>query len=163
MEKNLALVIEANRWVGVQEQGGNNKGQLVSIFQMYLGGAQDEPWCMSFIQYCLHWIDQYFPESKHKIFPSEHCMTVWRNSPSQCRIAKPIPGSIIIWNHVGTDNGHTGIVRRPDGNYAFTVEGNTGPGKGVIREGDGVFVKKRLLQLSSKSKMQIVGFLDPWP
>ncbi len=163
MNKFQAFIIEGGRWVGVQETGGNNKGQLVSIFQRHIGGAHGEPWCMSFVQYCAYWVDQYFTESKHRLFPSEHCMTVWRNSPSVCRLTGPMEGSVVIWNYEGTDNGHTGIVRRLDGNHIYTIEGNTGDSSAVVREGDGVFVKRRLLQRSSKSKMQIVGFLNPWP
>lgn len=56
------------------------------------------------------------------------------------------PGDVIIWlyGQGPNPNGHTGIGRgqlsRATG---LTREGNTGPGKGVVREGNGVYDRER--------------------
>ena len=47
--KERLLIHEAKRWVGVTEVGGNNRGQVVEIFQKAVGGvANGQPWCMDF-------------------------------------------------------------------------------------------------------------------
>lgn len=166
--KNPILILEAFRWLGVQEVGGNNKGQVVSIFQRHLGGAHEEPWCMSFVQYCCFWVDSMdaaFRSQKakgHKLFKSEHCLTVWNKSPRECRSEAPMPGSVVIWQYGASSAGHTGIVVDVDGDVFTTVEANTGDNsKRVVREGDGVYKKVR--PLKSIGKMKIKGFLNPWP
>jgi len=54
---NRLLIFEATRWLGIQEIGGNNRGQVIRMFQRVIGRAQNEPWCMSFVQYCWHMTD----------------------------------------------------------------------------------------------------------
>jgi hypothetical protein len=164
--KNKLLTLEAKRWLGIQENGGNNKGEIVSVFQKTIGKAENEPWCMSFVQYCLFQTDNWFYELcdsdiPHELFLSEHCLTVWNESPKHCRIEKPIAGSICIWQYRGSSNGHTGIVVDVDKEIIITIEGNTSNSKKIIREGDGVYLKRR--PLKSIGKMQIKGFLNPWP
>jgi len=161
------LIHEATRWLGVQEHGGNNRGQIVEMFQRTIGRAVREPWCMSFVQYCLEKADELYSlvqndDDEHWIHGSEHCMSVWRTTDLECRIKEPRPGLIAIWRHKGTDNGHTGIVVDVDGSIITTIEGNTGTDdKTVVREGDGVRRKRRPLR--SIGSMYLVGFLDPWP
>ena len=41
--KRRLLVAEAERWIGATEQGGNNQGQIVQMFQREIGGAVGEP------------------------------------------------------------------------------------------------------------------------
>lgn len=42
------LILEARRWVGTTEVGGNNKGQLVEMWQKSVDKvAQGEPWCFT--------------------------------------------------------------------------------------------------------------------
>jgi len=57
--------------------------------------------------------------------------------------------------------GHTGIVEMAGDDYIITIEGNTGDDeRRVIREGDGVYRKKRLTRGSGALKL--VGYLNPW-
>jgi hypothetical protein len=165
------LVHEAKRWVGTKEIGGNNSGQLVELFQKAVDGkAVKEAWCMAFVQFSIINSLQYFyiankenPNTVSKaLFSSEHCMTVWNKTPVAQRRLKPEAGLIAIWNHQGTTNGHTEICTSEiyDSVYFDTVGGNTGSGSGVVREGDGVWARKR--NIHGEGTMKLVGFIDPF-
>lgn len=153
------LVKKAQSFIGVREEG-NNKGKWVEIFQKAVDGkASQESWCMGFVQYILKEIEKETKESSG-IFSSEHCMTVWAKTPDDRKLKKPEVGCIVIWNFVGTSSGHAGIVTRVAGDRMDTIEGNTGDGKGVVREGDGVYARNR--SHGGDSKMKVVGFLKPF-
>jgi len=139
----------------------------VRMFQSTIGKAEGEPWCMSFIQYCLFWVDEFVPGRAHTVYPSEWCKAVW-DKAGHARRAQPQKGYVVIYNYVGTDSGHAGIVEAHgfDGQheqepYIITIEANTSDSeRSVIREGDGVYRKKRLTRRSGR--MRLLGFIDPW-
>lgn len=161
--KNRLLALEAERWLGIQEEGGNNRGQIVRLFQSHMGGSSGAPWCMSFVQYCCHWVDRIGeiiglmePSRLHK---SDHCMTVWNNTPNRSQL--PFIGSVVIWNVQGTSSGHTGIVVGIDQKIITTIEGNTTDSSSrIVSEGDGVYKKRRPLE--SIGSLKLMGFLSPW-
>lgn len=155
---NAALINEAKKWIGVHEQGGNNNGPEVEIFQKAVDGKADSaPWCMSFLQYCIKATEKSLG-IKSNITRSEHCLTVWRNSPAGLKIKDPIPGCVVIWQHGKTDKGHTGFVTgiNSDGKL-LTIEGNTDSQTGINREGNGVF--ERIRNNGPEGDMTIKGFL----
>jgi hypothetical protein len=173
--KERLLIHEAKRWVGVTEVGGNNRGQLVEIFQKAVDGiACGEPWCMAFAQYCISAVDRTFaagfgePDActRSIIHRSEHCLTVWNNS-KELRLEKPRPGALCIWQMYqggkATSAGHVGVVVdvNNDGTV-LTVEGNTSRGNGFKREGDGVWQKQRRYLDDSAESMRVKGFLRVW-
>lgn len=166
--RNKLLMIEAQRWLGIQEIGGNNRGQVIRMFQRTIGKAQNEPWCMSFVQYCCCMVDTVYAILQerqvitHQLYPSELCSRVWERTSKSCRLEAPEPGCVVIWQYHATSAGHTGIVTHVDKSIITTVEGNTGDlTKRVVREGDGVFRKRR--PLKTIGRMEIIGFLNPWP
>lgn len=171
IKHNLAI-LEASRWIGVTEQGGNNKGQIVQMFQKTIDGvASAEAWCMAFVQSVVRNSEKYFDvvmpdkieESALKLFASEHCLTVWSKTDSKCRVKTPSPGSIVIWQHGNSSSGHTGIVLDIDlkSKTMTTIEGNTGTEDDtVVREGDGVYKRKR--SMVANGDMKVVGFLNAW-
>lgn len=151
------LLETARKYIGVRERG-HNRGPEVEKFQQAVDGkAQGEPWCMSFAQYAIKAAES-ATNTKSKVFSSEHCMTVWNRSPKELRLSKPQPGSLVIWQHGNSSKGHVGIVEKvhPDGTFT-TIEGNTGGGKGVNREGDGVYRRERTQ--NGAGNMKVVGFL----
>lgn len=169
--KHRLLLMEAHRWLGVSERGGNNSGQIVEMFQSTIGKAEKEAWCMSFAQTCMMWAENYFDAAfplkadaePLLIFKSEHCLTVWNKTPSFCRAKVPVPGSIVIWQHGNTSAGHTGIVVSVDqkAKTMITIEGNTADQDDtIVREGDGVFKRRR--SLLANGSMKVVGFLNAW-
>jgi uncharacterized protein (TIGR02594 family) len=154
--KGLALILEARKWIGTTEVGGNNKGPSVEAFQKAVDGkAQGEPWCMAFVQFCVQKV------APSLLASSEHCLTVWNRTPREQRLEVPEPGCIMIWRHKGTDQGHCGIVSGFDGVIISTIEGNTAPHRrDVEREGDGVYEVTR--SMNGTPTMDVVGWLRPW-
>ncbi|MEI6806740.1 MAG: CHAP domain-containing protein [Myxococcaceae bacterium] len=148
LSKETLLIHEAKRWVSITEQGGNNRGQLVTLFQRAAGGlANGEPWCMAFVQFCIQAVDTLVADcegstQKSLLFKSEHCLCIWQQGQ--------------------TASGHVGIIVdvNADGSI-MTVEGNTSSGDaGNQREGDGVWLKRRCLGANASLKLK--GFLRVW-
>lgn len=171
--KERLLIHEAKRWVGITEQGGNNHGQLVELFQRAVGGlANGESWCMAFAQYCVQQVDASVVHAllldgkgsakKSPLFKSEHCLTVW-NKSQDLKIDVPVPGSLCIWQHGQTASGHVGIVVdvSPDGSI-MSVEGNTQGDLSpeALAQGDGVWLKRR--PLDAIGSLRLKGFLRVW-
>jgi len=155
-ERTVRFLQEASKHIGTVEVGGDNKGATVEAFQKAVDGvAAAESWCMAFVQYCLKAVGGSI------LFKSEHCLTVWEKSPIACRTMNPKPGAIVIWRMKGTNSGHTGIVKSVVGTLMLTVEGNTGPGPGIERNGDGVYEKSRNVRPLGGT-MELVGYLWPW-
>lgn len=163
--RSQLLLWEAKRWLGAQEQGGNNRGQLVEYFEREGGVPPGNPWCMCFVQYCAARAEEIYrivggTEPKIQMPRGAHCMTVWQGSKPEIRITSPVVGSVAIWKHAGSSAGHTGIVSEVVSGGFWTIEGNTSPGAGVKRDGDGVFQK--LHPFSAQGEMQLQGFILPW-
>lgn len=167
------LVAEAKRWIGVSEKGGDNKGPEVEMFQRAVDGkAQGEAWCLAFVQFCVKRVDAEAetimggPNLPDWLWQTEHCMTLWNNMPVGSKLKEPPhPGCLIVWQYwkdgKPTPQGHVGIITEiVDLNTIKTIEGNTGPGLGVEREGDGVYEKRR--SLTGGGSMKVKGFLMAW-
>lgn len=157
----FALAAEA--CVGIREQGGNNEGPLVDLIQETIGGEGVEPWCMSAVQTWLAYAE--IKTGIHSpIYPTEHCMTCWRETDASQRVKiSPKRGAIIIWKKGSSDSGHTGIVIEPYPTFFYAVEGNTEAGINggkIERDGGGVYKTKR--PKSAVGNMKIVGFLKPF-
>jgi hypothetical protein len=160
------FVYAAEACVGIREEGGNNRGPMVKLIQETLGGADNEAWCMSFVQTCIAY-------AEHKtginspLYPSEHCLTVWAKTPKTSRVKIfPARGAVIIWQHGTSQSGHTGLfISAPEGQKIMrTVEGNSESGldsKGnVERDGGGVYIGSR--SMVKNGSMKVVGFLKPF-
>jgi len=146
------------KYIGVREVGGPNKGADVERFQKAVDGkAQGESWCMAFSQFCIKEVEDKLAV-KSPVYKSEHCLTVWNQTSSLMRLKDPEPGCLIIWRHGKTASGHVGVVELVNGDGTVgTIEGNTGPGAGVVREGDGVY--RRTRAVVGTADMPGVGFL----
>jgi hypothetical protein len=168
------LIVEASRWIGVIEEGGDNSGKVIELFQKTIDNkAVKEPWCCAFVQYCVREVDKAY-EKKHEgpnegtvLYPTEHCLTLWNKTPKIHRLIKPEIGCLILWQYFKhgepTTNGHIGIITKlVELNKILTVEGNTGPGKFIQREGDGVYEKERFWRSPYTSTMHVLGFLRCW-
>lgn len=168
------LVLEASRWLGLKEQGGDNKGQLIEQFQKAADGkAFGESWCLSFVQFCIKAVDaqvQILDPLHDKLLAVtnlEHVMTYWMKANiDKLSCEKPHVGSIACWSQQKdgkpTGLGHAGIVTSvgTDGHFE-TIEGNTHDGLGGIeRNGDGVYKRKR--SLGSSKDFKLLGFIYPW-
>lgn len=153
------FIYAAEACVGIREVK-DNSGPLVELIQRTLGNAEKEAWCMSFVQTCLAYAEVK-TGVKSQIAASEHCLTVWNETPKNMRVRVfPKSGAIVIWKHGDTTNGHTGVVTEWHVTHFETVEGNTFASHDIQREGGGVFINDR--KVSSVSKMKILGFLKPF-
>lgn len=168
-KRKALLVREAEGWEGFTEQGGDNMGQAVQRFQKAVDGkAVGEPWCASFVWHCIKEVDGICntlgdPKTT-KLFASEHVMTMWRKAPGLNRVGIPEPGDLVLWQHGESERGHIGIVisdAELGNGKIITIEGNTGMGAGVQREGDGVY--RRTRDMVGAGRMHVVGFLKVWP
>lgn len=171
--KRRLLVAEAERWVGIREQGPC-RGQIVELFQAWNGRVDRAPWCMAFVQYCLKHADQLHDclvglscPTRHGIFATEHVMTAWDRTPKHHRRQTPAPGLLAVWQRVRdgllSQAGHTGIVTEAghEADSFVTVEGNTSislPG-GAAR---GVRAKRHSRHPAAGSTLRLRGFLDPY-
>lgn len=157
------FIYAAEVCVGIREQGGNNSGPLVELIQETIGGANREAWCMAFVQTCLAYAE-IKTGVKSPIAASEHCLTVWAQTPETQRVRiRPLPGAIVIWRHGKSQNGHTGVVTEWLTKEFEAVEGNTESGLvgGVVeRDGGGVYLTKR--NAKGNGDMRVVGFLKPF-
>lgn len=155
--KTQELIDLAHTFIGVKEQGDND-GDQVSLFQKSVDGiASRESWCMCFVQFCVKQIEKKYAV-KSKLFKSEHCLTVWNKTHKEFRLTEPEVGCIVIWNFVGTNNGHAGIVTKVLKDKIETIEGNTsGSSAQVVREGDEVAAKIR--SKAGSKTMKVVGFI----
>lgn len=163
MHENLhqSLIEVATKYIGIKEATGKNDGVEVEMFQKAVDNkASGESWCMAFVQFCLQQVEA-IENIRTNMFASEHCLAVWNKTPVEMRKVHPFPGYVAIWQHGDTTQGHTGIVTELiDADHFATIEGNTGSGAGVIRDGDGVY--KRTRSVHGAGTMKVVGFIDPF-
>jgi hypothetical protein len=162
------LLEEAKNWLGTTEQIKNNSGQMVEKFQRSVSLDAGDPWCLAFVFYCIDRIeaqaavlDMNYPRCK--LYRTGHCLTLYRNTAMMQRVSAKdaLPGDLVIWSKRGTAQGHVGIVYLNNHNGTFSsIEGNTSDGSGVDRDGDGVFLKNRLV--GGYGTMEILGFLRVW-
>ena len=150
--------------VGIREKGANNSGPMVELVQETVGDAEGEPWCMSLQMTCLAYAERK-TGIKSPIIASEHCLTVWQETPKSQRVkAIPAPGAIIIWRHGNTSNGHTGCMIEWQDKKMRTIEGNSEsgvtPSGGIERDGGGCYLNLR--STSGTGSMKVVGFLKPF-
>jgi len=129
--------------VGVREQTGRNDGREVELFLAHVGLKKGNSWCAAFVSSCLSnagianpksgWAPAYFPMKR----------VVWRRG-NRAGTSGIQSGDVFgIYFQSKRRIAHVGFIDRLDGKRAVTVEGNTN--EAGSREGDGVYVKRRLL------------------
>lgn len=163
-DARLVFGLAMDSCVGIREKGGNNRGPMVELIQDTVGSADREPWCMSLVQTCVAYAEKK-TGIKSSLVASEHCLTVWRESPKSLRVKSvPAPDAIIIWRHGTSSSGHTGKMRVWRKNKMDTVEGNSvsgvNPSGAVVADGGGVYANVR--SVTGSGNMKVVGFLKPF-
>ena len=157
------MLAAAKACVGIREQGGNNKGPLVSLMQDTVGGPDPWAWCMSFVQTCVAYAELKSGR-KSPLAASEHCMSVWNANKLQRETSNPSAGSIVIWQKGDTQSGHTAFFVGLENGEMSTVEGNTESGIGasgkVERDGGGVYECRR--SIKGTPSMRVLGFIKPF-
>ncbi len=162
-DARLMMRLAAQVCVGIREVGGNNTGPMVTLIQETVGGPDHVAWCMSFVQTCIAYAE-FRCRVQSPVFASEHCQTVWNETPIAQRVKfSPLAGAIAVWKHGTSSSGHTGIVDSCDTKTFHAFEGNTESGivnGKVERDGGGIYWTSR--SLAGNGDMHLLGFLKPF-
>lgn len=150
--RSRALAL-AERYVGVREHGGRNRGPQIERWLAKVHLDPGQPWCAAFV---CSMLDEAAAGLK---MPNPLPMVgsvakLWSRSPEHMRSGRVSRGAVFVHfkdkqNRHG--HGHCGFVLGVDGNHAMTVEGNTDDAGG--RDGDGVWYSRRPLDY-------FFGFID---
>ena len=131
----------AESQVGVMEHG-YNAGPEVERYQRSSGNHRGEAWCGSFVTWCYRMLGLRVPENSGAAaswFPNSKVIYRRGGRPRQ-----PIKKGDCVGYRYSTGLHHVGLVQVWNDDFVITVEGNTGGGRGVEREGDGVHRMRRL-------------------
>lgn len=145
---------------GVHNEGGNDRGPMVELFQSVVGKPCRQPWCLDFVQGMLAYAEA--RTGRASALPAtELCMAMWNQGKGYGAVFSPRPGDIILWRFGATIEGHCGIILSSDSLRYRTIEGNTSDTQEIERLGDGVWRKNRA-RGGSKTFVEL-GFLRPFP
>jgi len=114
------------------EATGKNDGPAVEQYLAYTGNQKGEAWCASFVSWVFGKAGYAAPRTAWSpaLFPKAR----------QVKLARP--GTVFgIYFSSKKRIAHAGLVERKQGNWIYTIEGNTSVDGS--REGDGVYRKLR--------------------
>lgn len=108
--------------VGVREATGNNDGPRVEEYLAYTDLGKGYAWCAAFVSWCYGQAGLAAPRSAWSpaLFPNVRCYT---KEQIQREAVRPADLFGIYSQRLGRIN-HVGIVRKLEGRYILTVEGN---------------------------------------
>lgn len=127
------LIAAATAFIGVPEQGGDNRGQMVDLFLRGVGLPPGEPWCAAFVHHVGFW-SQFDPERGRSSWPlpaTGACQQLADAASAHgALLAHPARGDLfVLWSPLLRRFAHTGIVIEvTETTPAFactTIEGNT--------------------------------------
>ena len=130
----VLLVAAANAFVGLGEEGGDNRGQMVELFLREVKQPAGQPWCAAFVYHVGFWshYDNRASRSSWPLPASASCWELGDFAKRQgCLVQKPTDGDVfLVHSTIMKRFFHTGIVISVDecmeGGYACTtIEGNT--------------------------------------
>lgn len=126
--------------IGVREKGFNSGEQIEEFQKAVDGKASKEPYCLGFIQWGAKKVCGVYGV-KNPLHPTEHCVTLWNNTPAKYKEKSAAAGRIGVMKSRTSSNGHvfydkaSGLLSWP------TIEANTNTAGS--REGDGVYASTR--------------------
>ena len=142
--------------VGIVEDGGDNRGKWIEMYQAAVGIPAGSPWCAAFVRFRLEKsaekLDREIPEG----FPDSGWVPAYESWAKRNGLWVPartaelddvrVGDLAVFWFEAKQRCAHIGIVVGcPSTGIWTTVEGNTGPdtATSVNRDGDGVYQKRR--------------------
>lgn len=144
---------EALANVGVTEEGGNNRGKFVEIYQDATDNEPGSPWCMSFIVFRLLDAANDIGAKNLPPFPRTGYTPTFANwaKKSGLWIENTPSGTaylnagdlVFFYSKKLKRVYHVGIITEVFDEGVNTVEGNTSKPNGVDADGDGVYKKFR--------------------
>lgn len=143
--------------VGIVEIPINsNSGTKVNEYQKAGRSTDGQPYCNSFICYCMQKACQLLKIEENLIpIPMQAVANVTYNfakAHGKEIMSNPSIGDLIVWKNPNSYSGHIGIVVDVlPNNRVQTIEANTSPdSKGNQRDGGGVYYKTRKIGMISK-------------
>jgi hypothetical protein len=129
--------------IGVRELSGRNDGVQVETYLHSVNLTKGSPWCAAFISWTFQQVGVSNPKSgwSPDWFPKDKVVYSTTNPP--INQVTPQPGDVFgIYFANKKRVAHVGFILEWHDTYAVTIEGNTN--EAGSREGDGVYIKKRL-------------------
>ena len=129
--------------LGVREHTGKNDGSRVEEYLRYTGLAKGQPWCASFVCWCL--AKAGIPNPRSAWCPSlfQQGKIIYSSSDINKPAARLQSGDVFgLWFPDKKRIAHVGFISSFRGKWVQTIEGNTN--LAGSREGDGVYAKRRL-------------------
>lgn len=164
------LIAAASSFVGVHEEGGNNRGQMIERFLRGVDQAPGQPWCAAFVHHVGYWshFDYRSGTSSWPLPATASCYMLGQFAKQRGVLhEEPQDGDVfLLWNMKLVRFAHTGVVARvrgcgstPGGGVWYdcdTIEGNTDiDGR---REGDGVM--RRVRRFHPKARDRFIRWAD---
>jgi hypothetical protein len=134
----------ARSFLGVKEATGKNDGPEVEAFLESVGLSKGDPWCASFLYYV-------FSKSSTAVVPRSGWSPSWVSGGKRpVAGVVPVAGVFGIWFESLRRVAHVGLIEKNEGQWVFTIEGNTSP-EGS-RDGNGCYRRRRLVKQIYKVK-----------
>lgn len=145
-----SVVAFARTQVGVTELTGHNDGPEVEAYLKSTKLGPGYPYCGSFQHYCYRQCgkvlkpEQSFASAAYWHQPSHR---IWERGAEDLP-TKGKPGDAVGYYFPKLKRvAHTEIFEREQGEWIYVIGANTSDSTGVVREGGGVWAKKRLRRL----------------
>jgi len=157
---------KAELLIGTKETG-HNHGAIIDHIQKEFG-LSGAAWCVMFVLHCFKdaCLETGLPFLL-KWTASSQLLFRWADSKGYTYFdpMKIKRGDIAIWQNGATNTGHCGLVTSDydvTTSRFNTIEGNTGSGELVNRDGDGVYARNRNASLKAfrKQGLHLRGFID---
>jgi hypothetical protein len=149
------LIAAATSFVGLREEGSDNRGLMIDLFLKGVGQPVGQPWCAAFVHHVGYWSHYDFDANASSWpLPATASCYVLGDTAREKEVLRhePMAGDVfLLWSPSLGRFAHTGVVARvrrqgttPAGNpwsVCDTIEGNTNDDGG--REGWGVLRRVR--------------------
>lgn len=156
----VRLIAAASAFVGIGEDGGNNRGQVVDLFLRQVRQPPGQPWCAAFVHHVGYW-SHFDHVTRASIWPLPATASCWELGEFARNRAvlrsDPAPGDVfLVYNAELRRFAHTGIVvalarvESSDRDTVYTcttIEGNTNDDG--AREGQTTALRQRAFSLQS--------------
>jgi len=132
------LVAAANAFVGVGEEGGDNRGQMVELFLREVRQPPGQPWCAAFVYHVGYWshYDHIARRSSWPLPATASCEELGKYAkPRKILMDEPAMGDVfLLYSKELKRFAHAGIIVSVNQKYegkadtvyvCTTVEGNT--------------------------------------
>lgn len=128
--------------IGVREKTGHNDGKQVETYLHYCGLTKGQPWCASFVCWCLGQAQVSNPRDGGCPYLLERGQLIYKRGKNVADRPPQASDVFFIWFPDKGRVAHTGYIDSWSNTWCITVEGNTNDAGS--REGDGVYRKRRL-------------------